>query len=220
MTDLLRSLGEAERSSVLQASVRRRFGPGEVVFHQGDPGDALHIVTSGFLVARSSTSLGQVVTLNLFTPGSVFGELALLSPDARRAATVVAIERSDTLVLRREAFEALRRHDRGMDAFLVSVLARRNRDLSAQLMDLLFSPADERVYRRLLLLDELPATASRDGWVRATQDDVAAFAGTTRATVNRAMRQVERDGLIELARGRFRILDRAALLRRTPNRTP
>jgi CRP-like cAMP-binding protein len=159
-----------------------------------------------------------VVTLNLFPPGSVFGELALLSPDARRVATVAAVEPSETLVLRRDAFEELRRHDRGMDAFLVSVLARRNRDLSAHLMDLLFNPADERVFRRLLLLDDVASKGDRDGWVRATQDDVAAFAGTTRATVNRAMRQAERDGLVELGRGRYRIVDRAALRARAPDR--
>jgi CRP/FNR family transcriptional regulator, cyclic AMP receptor protein len=215
--ELLQSLSPEERSALLRVSARRRYSRGEVVFHEGDLGDALHVVMRGLFVARSSTRLGQVVTLNLFPVGSVFGELALLSADSRRTATVSAVERSETLVLRREPFADLRRDHRGMDAFLVSVLARRNRDLSVHLMDLLFNPAEDRVYRRLLLLDDVSPKPDSDGWVRATQDDVAAFAGTTRATVNRAMRQAERDGLVELGRGRFRILDRERLRRRAPD---
>ena len=41
-----------------RAGVRRRFAPGEVVFHEGDPGDALHFVTHGVFVARSSSPRG------------------------------------------------------------------------------------------------------------------------------------------------------------------
>ena len=216
--DLLASLSPSERSALLQVSSRRRYRRGEVVFHEGDPGDALHVVTHGLFVARTSTYLGQVVTVNLFPTGSVFGELALVSPDSRRSATVSAVERSETLVLRREPFEDLRRTDRGMDTFLVSVLARRNRDLTVHLTDLLFNAAEERVLRRLLLLDDVAPKDEAAGWVRATQEDVAAFAGTTRATVNRAMRQAERDGLIELSRGRYRIVDRERLHQRAPDR--
>jgi CRP/FNR family cyclic AMP-dependent transcriptional regulator len=218
--EFLRSLSEEERKGIRRAAARRRFSRGEVVFHEGDIGDALHVVIRGLLVARSSTRLGQVVTLNLLPPGSVFGELALLSPDSRRAATVSAVERRETLLLRRDAFDDLRRAHRGMDGFLITVLARRNRDLSAHLTDLLFTPAEERVYRRLLLLADVAAGDDGDGWIRASQDDVAAFAGTTRATANRAMRRAERDGLVQLRRGRFRVLDPTGLRRRVPARSP
>jgi CRP/FNR family cyclic AMP-dependent transcriptional regulator len=218
MDDLLQSLSPSERSALLRVSSRRRYRRGEVVFHEGDPGDALHVVTHGLFVARASTYLGQVLAVNLFPAGSVFGELALVSTDSRRSATVAAVERSESLILRREPFEDLRRSERGMDTFLVSVLARRNRDLTAHLMDLLFNAAEERVLRRLLLLDDVAPKEEAASWVRATQEDVAAFAGTTRATVNRAMRQAERDGLVELARGRYRIVDRDRLRRRLPDR--
>ena len=48
----------------------------------------MHIVESGLFVARSSRTLGHVLTVNVFTPWSVFGELALLSPDSCRSATL------------------------------------------------------------------------------------------------------------------------------------
>jgi CRP-like cAMP-binding protein len=197
------------------SSVRRRFGRGEVVFHQGDPGDSLHVVVRGLLVARSSTSLGDVVTLNIFPPGAVFGELALLSTESRRTATVVALEQSETLMLGRGAFDDLRRRNRNMDAFLVAVLTERNRALSAHLSDLLFNPAEQRIHRRLLLLARVAADGDT-GWVRVTQEEIASLAGTTRATVNRALRRAAQDGLIELGRSRFRIVDAARLAAKAP----
>ena len=54
---------------VLRHTKARRFGRNEVVFHEGDPGDALHIVESGVFVARSSSTLGHVLTVNVFMPG-------------------------------------------------------------------------------------------------------------------------------------------------------
>ena len=58
-----------------------------MVFHEGDPGDALHIVESGLFVARSSSTLGHVLTVNVFRAVCVFGSLALLSPDSCSSAT-------------------------------------------------------------------------------------------------------------------------------------
>ena len=92
MQSLYALLSESDRAEVLRHTRARRFGRNEVVFHEGDPGDALHIVESGVFVARSSSTLGHVLTVNVFTPWSVFGELALLSPDSCRSATVASDE--------------------------------------------------------------------------------------------------------------------------------
>jgi CRP-like cAMP-binding protein len=45
------------------------------------------------------------------------------------------------------------------------------------------------------------------------QEDIAALAGTSRATVNRVLREAERRGIVELRRGRTVVLDADALAR-------
>jgi CRP/FNR family cyclic AMP-dependent transcriptional regulator len=85
---MLDAIDPRERATLLQVGVRRRFGRGEVVFHEGDPGDALHVVTAGVFVARGSSTMGEVIAVNVFATGDVFGELVLLTPGARRSATV------------------------------------------------------------------------------------------------------------------------------------
>ena len=213
MDSLSALLSESDRVDVLRHTRERRFGRNEVVFHEGDPGDALHIVESGVFVARSSSTLGHVLTVNVFKPGSVFGELALLTPDSCRSATVVAMRSGRTRVLRREDLKVLRAGSSGqiIDQFLLAVLVERNRAVTAQLIELLFTPSAKRVQRQLLRLGELGIVDDGDGWIRISQDELAMMTAATRATVNRVLRDLEKRGIIELARGRTRIVDRGRL---------
>jgi CRP/FNR family transcriptional regulator, cyclic AMP receptor protein len=210
---VLELLGERERGALLRVGVRRRFSRGEVVFHEGDPGDALHIVTRGAFIARSSSTLGEVIAVNIFGRGDVFGELVLLSPGARRSATVVSHGNGSTLMITRGDFEELRKADTTIDRVLLSVLAERNRALTAHLVELLFTPVDQRVCRRLLAFADAVG-AEEEGWVTINQTELATLSGTTRSTVNRVLRGAQDRGLVQLARGRIRLVDEPALRRR------
>jgi CRP/FNR family transcriptional regulator, cyclic AMP receptor protein len=212
---LMALLTDDERAALVSATRVRRFARNEVVFHEGDSGDTLHIVERGLFVARSASTLGHVLTVNVFRPGSVFGELALLSSESgQRTATIVALRAGSTRVLRRDVFEGLRGKNPAVDRFLLAVLAERNRALTAQLIELMFTPAPKRVLRGLMRLDELGLASDKDGWVHLGQEELAMLTGTTRATVNRVLRQAETDGLIQLARGRSRIIQRPAMVKR------
>jgi CRP/FNR family cyclic AMP-dependent transcriptional regulator len=203
---MLNSIGDVERRDVLRMAVRRRFARGEVVFHEGDPGDSLHIVTEGVFLARSSSTFGELIAVNIFDEGSVFGELALLSEDRYRSATVVALHGGSTLALARSHFEELRERNPRVDRFLVGVLAERNRRLNDQLVELLFQPVERRTYRRLLAFAETVGPAP-DGWLRLSQAELAMLAGTTRSTVNRVLRQAMESGSVRIRRGGVQIVD-------------
>jgi CRP-like cAMP-binding protein len=210
--DLLATLGDDERATLLRVAVRRRFSRNEVVFHEGDPGDSLHVVTRGIFIARSASILGHSITVNVFGEGGVFGEGVLVTAGSRRSATISALHPGETLMITRHEFEALRARDPRVDRFLVSVLAERNRLLTAQVVELLYCPADTRIYRRLLAFAELSGSGDDGGWIRLGQSDLATLAGTTRPTTNRALRRAEERGLVELARGGIRIADLAGLI--------
>jgi CRP/FNR family cyclic AMP-dependent transcriptional regulator len=206
-------LDEQERAAMRRVGVRRRFARGEVVFHEGDPGDSLHIVTEGAFIARSSSTLGEVIAVNVFGVGDVFGEMVLLNPGARRSATVVSHGPGATLMVARGDFEGLRAGGTSVDRVLASVLAERNRALTAQVVELLFTPVEQRVCRRLLAFSEAVGAGPPEGWVTLNQTDLASLAGTTRSTVNRVLRRAEAAGLVELARGRIRLADEPGLRR-------
>ena len=102
-----------------------------------------------------------------------------------------------------------------MDRFLVSVLAERNRVLTSQIVELLYTPVEQRIHRRLLAFVDAVEPSDSNGWVALNQTDLATFAGTTRSTANRVLRRAERRGIVELGRGRIRVVDRDALAART-----
>src|ERR1700730_14416638 len=75
---LLDGLGVEDRRKLIAACRRRRFASREVVFHEGDPGDSMHLIQGGRFAVRCSTPMGDVATLRLLGPGAFFGELVLL----------------------------------------------------------------------------------------------------------------------------------------------
>ena len=212
---MLGMLSDEERRRLLSASRRRRFTRNEVIFHEGDPANSLHLLDSGHVSVRVAMPDGNSVTLAILGPGDTFGELALLGGDARRAATVTALERCETLSLQRERFDALRRDHPRLDRLLAEILADEVRRLDARLLEFLYLPADKRVLRRLASLGKMYSDGvHRPVVVPLTQDVIAGLAGASRPTTNQALRAMEVTGVISIGRSKIQILDPGSLVRR------
>ncbi len=209
---LLASLSDADRDLLVGHARRRQFGRGEVIFHEGDPGDTVHLVASGHVFVRITTPQGDVATVRVIAAGGHFGELALVSPGPRLA-TVRAIESVETLVITADAFAGLRQRDSDIDRVLTEIMTAEVRRLSHQLVEALYLPVPKRIRRRLLELHAMYATSSSTA-LPITQEDVAGLAGTTRPTANKELMSLQDAGLIAVGRGRIEVLDPAGLMRR------
>jgi CRP/FNR family transcriptional regulator, cyclic AMP receptor protein len=99
-------LQEADRRELLTRA-RRRFARHEVLFHEGDRGDSLHLVSRGHVALRIHTPLGDIATMRVVPPGEFFGELAVVSPGPRNA-TAAALEPVETLEIDRELLASQR----------------------------------------------------------------------------------------------------------------
>lgn len=204
---LLADLPSEDVRQLLSIARRRTFVRGEVVFHRDDPADSLHLVVRGRFGARVLTPLGDSVLVDVLGPGQSFGELALLEPDTRRSATVEALEAGETRSVFRDDFARLQREHPGVKDVLLRLLADQLRRATDRVVEAHHVDAETRVRRRLVEL----AAMYDDGVVPLTQEDIAAMAGTSRATVNRVLREEEQLGSVALARGRTSVLDGDAL---------
>jgi CRP-like cAMP-binding protein len=199
----------------LMASARRRtFSKGEVVFHRDDLAESLHFVVRGRFAVRATTPLGDSVLLDVLGPGDAFGELALLLPDERRSATISALEAGETRSVYRDDFARLQRSHPGVKDVLLRVLAVQLRRASTRLVEAHHVDAETRVRRRVHELAAAYADGEEAPVVPLTQEDLAAMAGTSRATVNRVLREEEKRGSVALERARVRVLDPEALAAR------
>jgi CRP/FNR family cyclic AMP-dependent transcriptional regulator len=192
---------------VISIARRRTFARGEVVFHEGDPAEAMHLIVKGRFAVRVTTPLGDTVLLSLKGPGDCFGELALLETKSTRSATVAALEPGETLSVTRDDFARLLGQNPGVSRVLLALLAEQLRRTNERLVEAHYIDADTRVRRRLRELAELYG----DGTIPLTQEEIAEIAGTSRATVNRVLREEEKKGTLELARGRTIVRDLDAL---------
>lgn len=202
---LLATLTEEERRELLRLARRRRFQRNEVVFHEGDPGDTVHLIDRGHVSVRVTTPLGDVATLVVLGPGDHFGELALVSGRAR-SSSVIAIDALETLALHRDAWTGLRGSHPGVDRFLVEALTTEVRRLTTRLVEALYVAVDKRVLRRLVDLIEIFGSES-GGVIPLTQEDIAGLAGTSRPSANRVLRSAEEAGIVKVSRGRVEVLD-------------
>ena len=195
--------------ALLAVSRRRTFEKGEVVFHRDDPGDSLHLVVKGSFAIRLMTPLGDTVTVGVRGPGDNFGEMALAAPESRRSATVAALQPSETMAVHFTEFERLRKTHPEITQVLIAFLAGEIRRQNELLLDALYVPAERRVLRRLVELADMYADG--DGVIALNQEELAQIAGTSRATVNRVLREQEQRGAVALARGKTAIVDRELL---------
>jgi CRP-like cAMP-binding protein len=197
-----------EVQQLLRLSRRRRFRKGESVLHEGDPADSLHLIDSGYVSVRVTTPAGDVATLQMLGPGDHFGDLVMIAGD-RRSATVTAASKLETLELRYADLEGFRREHPAFGQALLVAVAQQLRRTSASLLESMYLPAAARIARRL---GDLRALYGSD-LIPLTQDDLAGLSGATRQTVNQVMTDLRQKSIVELSRGKVRILDPTGLER-------
>lgn len=205
---LLSVLPQEARSAVVAAARARRFDRGEVVFHWGDLGDAVHLVRRGRFAVRVNNAAGETATLRVLGPGEAFGELALVHPGSHhRSATVSALEPGETLSISGRTFTSLRDRYHGLDRLLAHLLAERVEQLSERLLEAHYLNVDTRVFRRLVELAAVYGCGTECPTIPIRQEDIASMAGTTRPTVNQILRRLADEGTVSLRRGTIVIED-------------
>jgi CRP-like cAMP-binding protein len=175
------------------------------VFHDADPGDSVHFIEEGRVIVRRTTPDGHRAAFAVMGPGECFGELALLSPSARRTASVEALEPTTTHVLSATAFRELAREHPPVNQLLVTLLAARVERLSDHLVQALYGSVELRVRGRLVELARAFGLHDGSGVIPLTQSDLADLVGASRPATNRVLRRMQDDGVLALSRGRIEL---------------
>jgi len=201
-THLFGDLSLPERLRLTRAFRRRDVAAGSYVFHAGDPGRSFYLVNAG-LIKICLTRRGRRVDRAELRPRDYFGELAVV--DGRpRSADALAVIDAELLELPQADFFQILDESPMMFRKLLGELCRRLREADRQISTLATSDATSRIIRGLLTLADRHARREGGDLVldRAPrQHEVAALAGTTRATTSRVIRQLAEQGLISFSGG-------------------
>jgi CRP-like cAMP-binding protein len=210
---LFASLGDGDLEAVAGVATTRNLTAREELFHKGDRGSQIYIVSSGRLKIITTSEEGSDLMFCVADPGEVIGEVGLLV-DRPRTATVTAIQPSELIVIDRRDFERLLRSRPDFALELLTVLAERVARVSEFLEDTHFLNLPVRLAKKLCHF------AGQDGKERQvdgrteifidlklSQEEWGELVGTTRESINKQFRAWTKDGLIALERGRVIIRD-------------
>lgn len=208
---LFRGLPPASLERVVGLATQRHYRAGEIIFSQGDPGDALYAVVAGRVRISAGTADGREMSLNIMEPGDTFGEIALLDGGSRTA-TATATEPSELVAIRRDHFLALLEREPRVALELLKLCGERLRWTSGLVEDAALLDAPARLAKRLLSLGALHGQRGKAGvTLRISQEDLATFLGVSRQAVNQHLQAWKAQGWVELGRGSVTVRDEAAI---------
>ena len=198
---LFSRLDDETLSRCIESLRSRRYRRNETIFHQGDPGDSLYVIESGAVKIVLPDPEGEEgAIIATLSAGDFFGELALLDGEDH-SATVIALEATEALVLRRDAFDRLVDEDPNLRRALFAGLAGELRRLTYHVGELHFLNLPGRLARRIVRMAR-EADADAHGEIRLSwpfsQSELAGMIGGTRQTVNRLLSDFTAEGLIRI----------------------
>ena len=202
---LLRGVAPEALDQLARRLRRRSYHRGEVIFHQGDPGDTMHLVRGGRVKVVIPSESGDEAVLAILGPADCFGELAIID-GGPRSASVVAMEQVETLMLGRQDFLSFFRSNMSAAEQLVVNMARIIRRVNEDVADLAFLDLPGRLAKKLLDLADSHGEPIDGGkgveiTVPLTQEELAGMIGATRPSVNKVLGWYEDQGAIQ-RRGR------------------
>lgn len=120
---------------IAEGCIRRTYGPGETLVHQGDAGRGLYIILSGLVKVVKQTVGGEGLDIAFLQRGDFFGEMAVLD-DAPRSASVVAVQTTECLILTIWEFKAKMKTYPEIAQQILPVVVRRFRETNEKLLAL------------------------------------------------------------------------------------
>lgn len=185
----------------------RTYAAGAVIFLEGDEAPGFYYVQQGWVKIVKMSPEGREQILYFWGPGDLFGGMSVFA-NQPMPATAITLEPTGLWLLPRDAIQQRLADEPSMALRVIEFMARRINELITLVTDLSLRSVTARLAR--LLLEEAEGDlVQRQRW--ATQSELAARLGAAPDVLNRALRTLVEEGLIDLSRQQIRLLDRHGL---------
>jgi CRP/FNR family transcriptional regulator, cyclic AMP receptor protein len=202
----LRPLAPPTLSTLAAKAVVRRLAHGELWVSRTERARGIAIIVEGGLRSTTFTAEGKEYVFSIMKKGDIWGMVSTI--DGIRNAndvyahgdtTILTIDRRTTLATMETCPDFGRR--------LTEILCYRLRMANAVLEDRALKPLEVRLARLLLSLRGNRSPTGSPDDLHVTQEMLAKILGCTRPTVNKRLRQLEREKTIEVSYGCIHLKD-------------
>ncbi len=209
---LLAGLPAPALDELARASRVRRYAAGQVLWSEGDPGEALLVLESGQLRVSRFSGSGVEIVLSVVDAPAAIGELALIDGAPRDASVIAQQAVSVRFVPRTTFHELLRREPAVVDGLLRSlVMMVRAGNARHAITVGLDVPGRLAAWLLARAAESTGGKGSPEITVGRSQGQLATELGTTRSTLNRALIGFESLGYLSRRGDRIVIRNAPAL---------
>ncbi|CAA0086935.1 Cyclic AMP receptor protein [Zhongshania aliphaticivorans] len=195
-------LGPEVRESLLSSEQRKHFNCGQTIYYQGDEAKTMIVVYSGSVRVARMTADGRQVITGVFGPGHCVGLVGLMS--GKREQDVIA--NGDTTVgfISRSTFDKILQSKPEFAVQLLPVVLSRFQAALNFIDDL---KNQSTTVLTAIIIEQFLESSEQPNVLAWKQEDIALAAGSSRVSVGKALKELERRDLIELGYGQIMVPD-------------
>jgi CRP-like cAMP-binding protein len=205
---LFATLPEEEFRSLEPIFQVKNYRKNQVIFLEEETGNYMYIVLAGKVTVTKTTASGKETILAIHQTGDFFGEMALLDGKTSPA-TVSAMEDCRIAAIHNSDFQRHLMSNEKVVRQIVQVLCSRLRQVWAQIQELSYSSADDRIKAGILQLSKKHGVQDARGIIidlKITHQELAELVGTSRETVTRTLARLQKKGILDLENRRIILL--------------
>lgn len=208
-TPIFSGLSEAELDELAPLVFVRRLPGDTVIFHENDPAAAFYMVKSGKVKIYKLSREGREQVLAILGEGQILGDVPAFD-GGPYPATAATMEESELLLVRSGDFQDLLKQHPDMAVKIIKVLGQRLRQAMELVRDLSFKQVPHRLAGMLLKLARENGRETGEGIeldLGMSRQEIADVVGTSRETVTRELKKMEKAGLLRIDRRRVLVFD-------------
>lgn len=189
-----------ELNQVSNIYISRKYKKGQIIFFEGEPGEAVYFVKEGKIKVYKSDAEGREYILHIFGPGNIFAETVLLGGDPYPA-NAEAVEDSVVGVIKNSDLEELLKKNTDIAFKIMKILSNRLRESQEKLKNFVFRDTFDRTACALHKMSLEHGTKTPRGIeveLPITRTELASIVGNSRETVTRMLSEMRRKGIIDM----------------------
>jgi len=210
---LFEGLDEHALKRLSEFSRKVQYGPGEMIFQEGEPAFGLYIIFSGKVKLSKYGSHGKKQILKLLGPGEILGEKTMFDREVYTA-HAKTLERTTLYFLERNEFIAFLKERPEVSLRLIEKLCREIKGFQRKLIEITYEGSNERLARLLLLIAKeygIDTPQGVDIGLDLSRAELAELAGVSTETAIRALSKFKEKGMLKLVGSKIYLVDKAQL---------
>jgi CRP/FNR family transcriptional regulator len=200
-SEFFRGITPANKAALAAICVPRTLSKREMLFVEGDRGDAMYILASGNVQIYKSGPSGKESAIKTIGPGEIFAEVILFEQNVYPA-SAIALKKSLAYSIDKRLFLRLLADERFRNDFM-RLLMQKQRYLISRIHDLTSGSVETRFIRFL----EEQYGRRRDYRLLIPKKDIAQAIGATSETFSRLINRMQKDGTMTVKKDRIVMRD-------------